>query len=195
MEQPLAANGRFEFRSFGPLQDTSGEIIRVHHRVVAAPIDLDGDKRLDLVLAGATYGVGDPRPGSGIYYVRNEGSSSDHTPILSPVKPLETIGHTHPDFKSHHGQLQSLDLLGNGEKLVVVSTQLGDSFQGYAYRPAKNRIALEHTGIVLPPISIEERLLDLDGDGRWEYLRSGGESLIAKYARITIQNAPDSSRK
>ena len=187
LEKPLGANDRFEFRSFGPLKDTAGEVIRVHHRVVAAPIDLDGDSRLDLVLSGATYGPGDPHPGSGIYYVRNEGETADHTPILSPVKKLETIGHVHPEFKHHHAQLQTLDLFGTGEKLVVVGTQLGDNFRGYVYRPAKNRIALEHTGSVTPTISIEERLLDLDGDGRWEYIRSGGESLIAKFAPVTIK--------
>lgn len=181
-EKPLNLDGRFEFRSFGPLKDSTGNIIRVHHRVVAAPLDLDHDGRLDLVLAGATYGAGDPNPGSGIYYVRNEGKLEDHTPILSVVQKLETIGHTHPPFKHHHAQLQTLDLLGTGEKQVIVGTQLGDNFQGYVYRPAKGRIALEHTGVVVPPISIEERLLDLDGDGRREYVRSGGESLIAKYA-------------
>ena len=189
LEQPLGENDRFEFRSFGPLRDSAGEVIRVHHRVVAAPLDLDGDGRLDLVLAGATYGSSDPQPGSGIYLVRNEGETNDHTPILSPVKPLETMGHTHPAFKHSHAQLQSLDLLGNGEKVVVVGTQLGDNFQGYVYRPAKDRIALEHTGLILPPISIEERLLDLDGDGDWEYIRSGGESLIAKYAPVKIEPA------
>lgn len=189
LEQPLGENGRFEFRSFGPLQDSAGEVIRVHHRVVAAPLDLDGDGRLDLILAGATYGSSDPQPGSGIYFVRNEGETNDHTPILSPKKPLETIGHTHPAFKHSHAQLQSLDLLSGGEKVVVVGTQLGDNFQGYVYRPAKDHIALEHTGLILPPISIEERLLDLDGDGDWEYLRSGGESLIARYAPVTIESA------
>ena len=40
--------------------------------------------------------------------------------------------------------------------------------------------------MTLPPISIEERLLDLDGDGQWEYVRSGGESLIAKYAKLSV---------
>ncbi len=57
----------------------------------------------------------------------------------------------------------------------------------YVDRPAKNRIALEYTGMVLPPISIEERLLDLDGDGKWEYIRSGGDSLIAKYSKLIIK--------
>ena len=186
LENNLGENDRFEFRSFGPLKDTTGNVIRIHHRVVAAPLDLNADGRRDLVLAGATYGAGDPRPGSGIYYVMNEGELADHTPILSPAQLIETTGHVHPDFKGHHGQLQSLDLLGNGEKVVVVSTQIGDDFRGYVYRPAKDRIALEHTGMILPPISIEERLLDLNGDGTYEYVQSGGESLIAKYGAVKI---------
>lgn len=188
-ERPLDKGGRFEFRSFGPLKDSEGKEIRVHHRVVAASIDLDADGDLDLVLAGATYGPGDPAPGSGIYYTRNMGERNDHTPVLSPVQRLETIGHIHPDFKNLHAQLQALDLLGTGERLLVAGTQQGDNFRGYVYRPAKDRIALEHTGMILPPISIEERLLDLNGDGQWEYIRSGGESLIAKYAKVFVKNA------
>jgi hypothetical protein len=70
--------------------------------------------------------------------------------------------------------------------LLVVGTQVDDNFRGYVYRPVKDRIALEHTGTILPPVSIEERLLDLDGDGQWEYLRSGGESLIAKYGKVIV---------
>ncbi len=189
-ESPLGKDGRFEFRSFGPLRDADGHVIRIHHRVVAAPLDLDADGRLDLVLAGATYGAGDPQPGSGIYYVLNRGEQADHTPILSPPTRLETRGHVHPDFKNLHGQLQSLDLLHNGERVIVISTQQGDNFRGYVYRPVKDGVALEHTGYVLPPISIEERLLDLDGDGQWEYIRSGGESLIAKYAKLRITRKP-----
>jgi hypothetical protein len=189
-ESPLGKNGKFEFRSFGPLKDAAGNVIRVHHRVVAAPLDLDADGRLDLVLAGATYGTGDPTPGSGIYFSLNQGENADHAPKLSPVKRLDTRGHEHPDFKNLHGQLQSLDLMGNGERVVVISTQQGDNFHGYVYRPAKDGIALEHTGHVLPPISIEERLLDLDSDGNWEYIRSGGESLIAKYAKVIITRKP-----
>lgn len=186
-EKPLGEHDRFEFRSIGPLTDTAGTIIRVHHRVVAAPLDLDADGDLDLVLAGATYAPNDPNPGSGIYYVLNKGQTPDQTPILSPVQPLETIGHVHPPFKHHHAQLQSLDLLGTGERLLVACTQLGDHFRGYVYRPARGKPAVEHTGLVTPPISIEERLLDLDGDGDWEYLRSGGESLIAKYSHVQIE--------
>ncbi|HEY0983818.1 hypothetical protein [Schlesneria sp.] len=191
LEKDLGVDNRFEFRSFGPLKDSHGEVIRLHHRVVAAPVDLNGDGRLDLVLAGATYGSGDPRPGSGIYCVLNEGELEDQSPVLSPAQVIETVGHVHPDFKMHHGQVQSLDLFGTGEKLVVVSTQIGDDFRGYVYRPSKDRIALEHTGVILPPISIEERLLDLKGDGKWQYVRSGGESLIAKYSTVRIRASTD----
>ncbi len=185
-DRPLGRKGRFEFQSVGPLHDTDGSVIRVHHRVVAAPIDLDADGRLDLVLAGATYGRGDPSPGSGIYFTRNIGLRADGTPVLSQVEPLEMSGHQPPDFKGLHAQLQALDLLGNGERVLVVGTQRDDYFRGHVYRPAKDRIALEHAGMTLPPISIEERLLDLDGDGSWEYVRSGGESLIARYAKLMI---------
>ncbi|MDA0835611.1 MAG: hypothetical protein O3A29_20240 [Planctomycetota bacterium] len=183
-DKPLGKDDRFEFRSFGPLKDEEGNEIRIHHRLVAAPIDLDNDGDLDLVLAGATYAPNDPHPGSGIYYSLNLGVDDEATPRLSPVKRLETIGHTHPDFKHLHAQAQALDLSGNGERVVAIGTQQGDNFRTYVYRPAKDRIALEHTGVVLPPISIEERLLDLDNDGDWEYVRSGGESLIAKFAEL-----------
>ena len=191
LEKPLGENDRFEFRSFGPLKDTRGEIIRIHHRAVAAPLDLDHDGRLDLVLAGATYGANDPNPGSGIYFVRNEGETNDHTPILSPLQRLETIGHTHPDFKNRHGQLQSIVLPGETKRVVVVGTQTGDNFRSYVYRPAQDRIALQHTGLVMPPISIEERLLDLNDDGTPEYIQSGGETLIAKYAPVVFQTPAD----
>ena len=185
-EQPLGDKGRFEFRSFGPLRDSQGTMIRLHNRLVAAPFDLDADGRLDLVLAAATYGRDDPNPGSGIYFARNLGMRDDGTPVLSPVQLLETIGHTPPSFRNLHGQLQALDLLGTGEPLLVIATQRDGYFRGRIYRAARNKVAVEYTGMTLPPISIEERLLDLDGDGQWEYVRSGGESLIAKYAKLMI---------
>jgi hypothetical protein len=43
--------------------------------------------------------------------------------------------------------------------------------------------------IVLPVISMKERLLDLDGDSQREYLRSGRESLTAMYARVRVKPA------
>lgn len=188
-ESPLGREGRFQFRSLGPLKDSNGQVIRVHHRVVAAPLDLNGDGRLDLVLAGATYARNDPRHGSGIYYTINRGTTSDGAPSLSPVQRLETSGHTHPDFYKKHAQLQTIDLLGNGERLIVIGTQTRDQFRGYVYRPPMDRVALSHTGMTLPPISIDQRLLDLDGDGRWEFVRSGGESLYAQYAKLIISKS------
>ena len=185
-ERLLGTGGRFEFHSHGPLKDTVGNVIRVHNRVAAAPLDVDRDGRLDLVLAGASYQMGierDPSPGGGIYYARNRGCQPDGTPLLDPVRPLQTIGHAHRFALNTHAQLQSLDLLGNGERLLVIATQ-DEGFRGYVYRPADGPLAIGFTGMTLPCLSIEERLLDLDADGRWEYVRSGGETLITTYARV-----------
>lgn len=185
-KRPLGTGGRFEFRSYGPLRDTAGNVIRVHNRVAAAPIDVDRDGSMDLILAGASYQMGierDPNPGGGIYYALNRGFQPDGTPLLDPARPLETIGHAHQFSLNTHAQLQSLDLLGNGECLLVIATQ-DDGFRGYVYRPAQGRLAVEFTGMTLPGLSIEERLLDLDGDGDWEFVRSGGETLITTYAPV-----------
>jgi hypothetical protein len=52
----------------------------------------------------------------------------------------------------------------------------------------KGRIALEHTGMTLPRLNLHERLLDLDGDGKWEYVQSGGESLIGAYSKVIFSS-------
>ena len=190
-EEPLGSQGKFEFRSFGPLKDSNGDVIKVHNRAVAAPIDLDGDGRFDLVLGGASYQLGidaDPNPGGGVYYSTNRGLGPDGLPVLDPIRPIDMIGLTLDFHINQHVQLQSLDLLGNGERLLIVATQ-ENSFQPvYVFRPSRGRIAIEYTGITLPILSIEERLLDLDGDGKWEYLRSGGEMLIGSYAKCEFDN-------
>ncbi len=184
-EQPLGSGGKFEFRSSGPLQDETGKVIRIYNRLAAAALDLNGDGRQDLVLAGASYQMGgEKHPGCGIYYALNLGVDGEGSPKLSAIKTLETVGHEHPSFVNGHAQLQSLDLEGKGEKVVIVATQGEDSFRGYVYRPMKGKVGLEHTGIVLPPFTIEERLLDLDGDGALEYVRSGSEWLLARYGKV-----------
>lgn len=196
-DRPLGEGGRFEFASYGPLKDTAGDVIRIHSRVVAAPLDLDGDGRLDLVLAGATYQLGaktDPHPGGGLYYALNRGLDSEGWPILDPPQPLATIGHTHTIERNRMVQLQTLDLLGKGERLLIVATQDNWCSPAYVYRPAKGRIALDWTGIEVPLLSIQHRLLDLDGDGRWEFVKSGGESLIGTYAPVSIVPAAGDQR-
>jgi hypothetical protein len=188
-DKPLGVNDRFEFTSFGPLADSAGKVIKIHNRVDAGPIDLDGDGRLDLVLGGNSYQLGvytDPNPGGGLYYALNRGVDAKGLPILDPVRPLETIGHKHSTKINEHHQIQVLDLMGDGRLVVVVGTK-DDKFRGHVYRPATNRIALEPTGLVLPPINIEEHLLDLDGDGKWEYIKSGSESLIGSYSEVIFE--------
>jgi hypothetical protein len=188
-DKPLGVNDRFEFTSFGPLTDSAGKVIKIHNRVDAGPIDLDGDGRVDLVLGGNSYQLGvytDPTPGGGLYYALNRGVDAKGLPILDPVRPLETVGHKHSTNINEHHQIQVLDLMGDGRLVVIVGTK-DDRFRGHAYRPATNRVALEPTGLVLPPINIEEHLLDLDGDGDWEYVKSGSESLIGTYADVVVE--------
>ena len=161
-------------------------MIRIHHRAVAAPIR-SGWRRPSRFGAGGgdLWDGEDPNPGSGIYFVRNGGAAWRITAraVAGPATG-DDRAHRIRTSNTRTPNCRRWTCSGNGEKLLVVGTQLGDGFRGYVYRPAKNRIALEHTGMVLPPISIEERLLDLDGDGQWEYVRSGGESLIAKVAKL-----------
>jgi hypothetical protein len=187
-DEPLGSEGRFRFTRLGPLRDRTDQAIKVHNRVAVAPLDLDGDGRLDLVLAGATYQNGsktDPTPGAGVYYSLVRGLGANGLPLLEPVQPLETVGHVHALQINQHAQLQALDLYGTGERVVVVATQ-EDGFRGHVYRPATGRIALEATGTVLPRLAPEARILDIDGDGLWEYVDSGSETQIGSCAKLVF---------
>ncbi|MEX0643576.1 MAG: hypothetical protein WD468_12800 [Pirellulales bacterium] len=188
-DKPLGVNNRFEFTSSGPLKNSAGKEIKVHNRVVAAPIDLNGDGRLDLVLGGTTFQLGintDPTPGGGLYYAINGGVDNQGLPILEPLRPLETIGHRHDAGLNDNYQIQALDLMGGPDREVVIATK-GYNMQGHVYRLENDRIALEFTGTVLPMLNVEDRLLDLDNDGRCEYVRGGSETLIGTYSEVVIE--------
>ena len=188
-EQQIRTRGEFRFRSSGPLKDNKGNVIKIHNRVVAAPLDLNHDGRQDLVLAGASYQLGaeqDPNPGCGIYYALNLGVDSNGAPILSESRPLPITGHTYPSFTKRHAAMQSLDLLGNGQRVLCIGIQTDNNFRGHVYRPDSKRPGIVHTGITLPALAIEQHLLDLDNDGQWEFIRSGGESLQTNFSRVMI---------
>lgn len=125
-------------------------------------------------------------PGGGVYYALNRGADLKGVPILDPVRPLEMVGFEHSKSVNMHYQTQTLDLMGDGKPVVNIASQKG-KMAGHAYRPATNRIALEPTGLVLREFSIEERLLDLDNDGRYEYVRSGSEMLIGTYSNVLFE--------
>lgn len=182
----LDRDGAFRFRSVGPLKDREGTVIRVHNRVCAGGIDLNGDGLEDLVLGGVTYQLGtetDPSPGGGVYYAIHQGLDDDGLPILDVVKPLEIEGWAFHIPVNTHVQIQTIDLDRDGEKEVIIAVQ-EDNCKGHVFKPLRDRVGLRHTGQALPSLSCDERILDVDGDGELEHLFSGGEVGVGYYQKI-----------
>jgi hypothetical protein len=170
----------------GPLKDRNAKVIKVHNRVCAAGIDLNGDGLEDLVLGGVTYQLGtetDPDPGGGVYYTIHQGLDDDGLPILEPVKALEIDGSEVHTPTNTHVQMQAVDLDKDGEKEVVIATDK-DDWKGHIFRPLSGRIGLQSTGQALPRLFCEERILDVDDDGQLEYVFSGGEVGAGYYQKI-----------
>ena len=181
----LTKPGEFIFRSSGPLKDASGHVIKIHNRAVAASMDLNEDGREDLLVGGISYQLGiqsDPHPGGGVYYMINQGNDSDGLPILSPPQPINLGPDFKPRINSHIG-LQVLDIDHDNEKEVIVSLQ-ESGWNGRIYRKIKGKIAFQYTGLVAPVIPINEQILDLDGDGRYELVRPGGETGVGDFREL-----------
>jgi hypothetical protein len=181
----LTKPGEFIFRSSGPLKDASGHVIKIHNRAVAASMDLNEDGREDLLVGGISYQLGiqsDPHPGGGVYYMINQGNDSDGLPILSPPQPIDLGPDFKPRINSHIG-LQVLDIDHDNEKEVIVSLQ-ESGWNGRIYRKIKGKIAFQYTGLVAPVIPINEQILDLDGDGRYELVRPGGETGVGDFREL-----------
>jgi len=181
----LAKPGKFIFRSFGPLKDSSGKVIRIHNRAVAASIDLNEDGREDLLVGGISYQLGiksDPHPGGGVYYMINLGNDSKGVPILSPPQPLDLGPDFKPRINSHIG-LQVLDIDNDNEKEVIVSLQ-EPGWNGRIYHKLKGKIGLYYMGSRVPVIPINEQILDLDGDGQYELVRPGGEAGVGYFRKL-----------
>ena len=63
-----------------------------------------------------------------------------------------------------------------------------DSFVGRICRANAAGDGLIYTGDFLPRVGLQDRILDVDGDGRPEYLFSGGESGLGYYAALTVED-------
>jgi hypothetical protein len=173
----------FLFKITGPLEDDTGKIIKIHNRCCACGKDLDGDGREDLITAGISYQMGirtDPDPGGGIYYIINKGRDENGTPVLSVPRPLKILGYDLHIRLNSHLHLQAIDLDKDGEKEIIISNQ-GDGFKGLIFKLSKNELALEYTGRYIETVSIEENLIDIDGDGYPELVFGGGEEGLCSY--------------
>lgn len=184
-QKPLAEADGFTMRSVGPLCDRTGTVIKIHNRVCAVGFDVDGDGIEDLVVGGGTYQLGirtDPRPGGGIYWLRNCGTDSAGLPLLDPPVPLDTGGLVAPVRIQDHVQMQAVDLDGDGVKELVIAVQ-AEQFAAHVFRRAAGA-KLTPAGIELGRFSIDDRLLDLDGDGELELVFAGGESGVGHFRKL-----------
>mgnify|MGYP000877081617 CR=1 FL=1 len=173
----------FEFSAIGPLKGSEDNITRVHNRSCGCGIDLNGDGIEDLIVAGISYQLGvksDPNPGGGVYYMLNEGVDLYGKPMLTDLKPIKIIDYNFNIKINSHIHLQALDIDNDGEKEIIISNQ-GDEFKGLVFKVCKDEIAIKYTGKYIEQISIEENLLDIDNDGKYELLFGGGENGVAYY--------------
>jgi hypothetical protein len=183
--EDLGTNGEFRFNSIGPLKDENGNVIKVHNRVCAAGIDLNGDGREDLILGGVTYQLGtrtDPHPGGGFYYCINKGIDENGWPRLGSVYPLKTIGFQFKVEINNGVWLQALDIDHDGEKEAIMSVNVDG--KGRIFKVAKEGLALEYTGEYLEELPGDRNLLDIDEDGVWELVFAGGEAGVGWYRKV-----------
>ncbi|MBI2437457.1 MAG: VCBS repeat-containing protein, partial [Lentisphaerae bacterium] len=183
--RPLGAASRFTMESVGPLRDAAGAVIKIHNRVSAVGFDVDGDGLEDLVVGGGTYQLGintDPRPGGGIYWLRNRGPDMNGVPVLDPPRPLETGGVALTIRIQDHVQMQAIDLDGDGKPELIIAVQ-AENFAAHVFRRAASG-GLESVRIEIGCFSIHDRLLDLDADGEPEFVFAGGESGVGYYRKL-----------
>ncbi|MBO9604787.1 MAG: VCBS repeat-containing protein [Paenibacillaceae bacterium] len=185
-EGEVGKDGQFRYRSAGPLKDSGGSVIRIHNRLSAIGIDLDGDGREDLLVGGTTYQRGfefDPNPGAGIYYLLHLGIDSEGLPILEPYARMPFVGEPCPLVTNRMVELQTADLDGDGEREIVIWSVLDSFARIYKLEKGQGGSALVLVG-TLPDMTLLKRLLDLDGDGKPELVYGGGEPGVAYYQRL-----------
>lgn len=192
-DQPLCLKEKAVFKSIGPLKDTAGNVIKVHNRATAEAIDLNGDGKEDLVVGGITYQLGtktDPTPGGGLYYFINKGLDKDGTPILEPKQPVKMNGYVmkFPQVNSHIA-LQAVDLDGDGVKELVVSSSRASK----VYKASKNVGEIDYISD-MPLMSLTDQLIDIDGDGKLEWISGDNETGVGYIQRLTITESKQTSK-
>lgn len=183
-EEDLGTDGKYQFRSVGPLRDTDGHVIKIHNRVCPAAIDLTSDGREDILVCGASYQMGialDPNPGGGMYYLLNEGLDDQGLPRLSPPRQMYADGKPVHFKINHNVRIQALDIDGDDCKEVIVHP--GNVEEGIVYKVIRDAIALKDTCIRVPYYR-RSYLMDIDGDGKLDLVEGGDEHCLGFYRKI-----------
>ena len=185
-EEKLGTGGEFKYKSVGPLKDTEGDVIKIHNRACAAGIDLNGNGTEDLVVGGVTYQLGsvtDPNPGGGFYYLLHKGLDERGIPKLEKAKSLKIRGHEFDIYTNSHVHLKALQLFeGEGRQIILAAQR--DGFKARIFKPIPGETGLEYTGRMIEKLSVEDNLVDINGDGQLEFVFGGGEEGVAYYREL-----------
>jgi len=170
----------------GYLKDAEGDVIKLHNRAKAVAFDLDGDGREDLIAGGQSYQLGIPKelnPGSEFAAFLNRGADEDGLPILERI-PLVLNGFEYHTSTNRHVHLFTADIDGDGETEVILVDQRHDDMTGRIFKKLPGKTELYYTGSYIEHFSIQDALIDIDGDGELEIVFGGGETGFILYYKI-----------
>ncbi len=82
--------------------------------------------------------------------------------------------------------IQTLDIDGDGTKEAVIVFQWLDPNTGRVFKVAPHTAAATlHLCDYTSPMSVQEWLLDIDGDGKLEIVFAGSENGVGHYRKLT----------
>ncbi|MCL2517032.1 MAG: hypothetical protein FWF15_00585 [Oscillospiraceae bacterium] len=168
------------------LKDSEDNVIKLHNRSKAIAFDLDGDGREDLIVGGQSYQLGvpkDPCPGSEFVAFLNRGADENGLPILEKI-PLILHGHEYITSTNKHVHLFTEDIDEDGETEVILVDQRNDNMVGRIFKKVPDKTELYYTGSYIEYFSIDDSLMDIDGDGKLEIVFGGGETGFVQYYKI-----------
>ena len=168
------------------LKDSAGNVIKLHNRAKAVAFDLDGDGFEDLIVGGQSYQLGvpkDPCPGSDFVAFLNRGADENGLPVLERI-PLILKGHEYHTSTNRHVHLFTADIDSDGETEVILVDQRNDNMVGRIFKKVPDKTELYYTGSYIEYFSIDDSLIDIDGDGELEIVFGGGETGFIFYNKI-----------
>ena len=183
-----------KFHSTGPLKDNTGKVIKVHNRAAPVVIDTNGNGRLDLLVAGATYQMGfetEPDIGGDIQVFENTGSDRNGNPILAPGRIFEVDGKPFKFDTNVHCIMHKGDIDGDGKEEIVFFTKK------HGARVIRNTGTTDkprwHFAEELPGGSAFGGLADITGNGLPDAVFGGGEYGMGMY-RLNLSSYHKRSR-